>query len=46
MKKYSCEDQRIMATWALDCAKRVLPLFEAVAPDDARPKHAIEVGRE
>jgi hypothetical protein len=46
MKKYSREDQRIMATWALDCAERVLPLFDAAAPDDARPRHAIEVGRE
>jgi hypothetical protein len=45
MKKYSREDQRIMATWALDCAERVLPLFEAVAPSDARPRDAIEAGR-
>ena len=46
MKKYSREDQRLLTIWALDCAERVLPRFEAAAPDDSRPRHAIEVGRE
>lgn len=45
MKQYSRTDQWIMATWALDCAERVLPLFEAAAPGDRRPRDAIEAGR-
>ncbi len=36
---------RLLAIWATDCAEHVLPLFEAVRPDDARPRHAIELGR-
>lgn len=31
-------DRRLVAAWAADCAERVLPLFEAVAPDDDRPR--------
>lgn len=46
VKKYSREDQRFLTIWGLDCAERVLPLFEAAAPDDPRPRHAIQVGRE
>jgi len=46
MKKYSKEDQRIMATWALDCAYRVIPIFEAIYPKDDRPSKAIKAGRE
>lgn len=45
-KKYSKEDQTLMATWSLDCAERVLPYFEAAAPSDDRPRRAIEIGRE
>lgn len=45
MKKFSKADQRLMATWALDCAERVLPLFEQVSPQDDRPRKAIETGR-
>jgi len=37
MKKYSRDDQRTMARWALDCAERVLPIFEVVRPGDVRP---------
>ena len=39
------EHHRLLATWALDCAEHVLPLFEAGRPDDRRPHQAIEVGR-
>lgn len=46
MKKYSRDDQRTMARWALDCAERVLPMFEVVRPGDARPRRAIETGLE
>lgn len=45
MKKYSREDQRLLAAWAADCAGRVLPLFEAACPEDDRPRRAIETCR-
>lgn len=35
-------DHRLLALWAADCAEHVLPLFEAVRPDDPRPRAAIE----
>lgn len=35
-------DHRLLALWAADCAEHVLPLFEAVRPDDRRPRRAIE----
>jgi hypothetical protein len=34
-------DRRIVAGWAADCVQRVLLLFEAEAPGDARPRDAI-----
>ncbi|WP_331766212.1 putative immunity protein [Embleya sp. NBC_00896] len=36
------EDRRFLGLWAADCAERVLPLFEAKAPPDTRPREAIE----
>src|SRR5512141_1980175 len=38
----SDEDRRRVGIWAADCAERVLPLFEAKAASDARPREAIE----
>jgi hypothetical protein len=38
-------DHHLLATWAADCAEHVLPLFEAVRPEDERPRHAIELAR-
>ena len=38
-------DHRLLALWAAACAEHVLPLFEAVQPDDARPREAIEMAR-
>ena len=35
----------MMATWAADCAERVLPLFEKAFPKDDRPRKAIEACR-
>jgi hypothetical protein len=35
-------DRRLVGLWAADCAERVLPLFEAKAPSDTRPREAIE----
>lgn len=36
------EDRRVLAVWAADCAARVLPIFEAAAPLDTRPRDAID----
>ncbi|WP_327736165.1 hypothetical protein OG749_22605 [Streptomyces nojiriensis] len=38
----SGEDRRQLGLWAADCAERALPLFEAKASADARPREAIE----
>ena len=38
-------DHHLLALWAATCAEHVLPLFEAVRPDDPRPRAAIEAGR-
>lgn len=35
-------DQKTLARWATECAKRLLPYFENQFPDDSRPKKAIE----
>lgn len=35
-------DRRVVALWAADCAARVLPLFEAEAPDDGRAGDGID----
>jgi hypothetical protein len=45
MKKYEQEAHKLMATWAADCAERVLPFFEKVYPQDDRPCRAIEACR-
>jgi hypothetical protein len=45
MKKYDKQDQTLMATWAADCAERVLPFFEKAYPKDDRPRKAIEACR-
>ena len=42
MKKYDRQDQRSLATFAADCAERVLPFFENAYPGDDRPRKAIE----
>ncbi|MEX0781079.1 MAG: putative immunity protein [Dehalococcoidia bacterium] len=39
-------EQRLLATWAADCAERVLPCFERKFPADDRPRRAIEACRE
>ena len=35
-------DQKILAVWAIDCAKRVLPYFEKKFPKDKRPRLALK----
>jgi hypothetical protein len=39
------EERREIARWAAEAAEHALPLFEAVAPGDRRPREAIEVAR-
>lgn len=36
------EDRQVLAVWAADCAERTLPLFEAQAPTDTRPRAALD----
>ena len=38
-------DRRTVAGWAAECAEHVLGLFESEAPDDLRPREAIERAR-
>ena len=45
MKKYSKQDQRLLAIWAVDCAERALPFFEKEYPRDDRPRKALETCR-
>jgi hypothetical protein len=44
-KRYSQEDQKALATWAVECAERVLPYFEKERPQDDRPRTALDVCR-
>jgi hypothetical protein len=39
------EDHHALALWAAECAEHVLPLFEDVRTDDARPRKAIAAAR-
>jgi hypothetical protein len=39
------EDHHRLALWAADCAEHVLAVFEAVRPDDRRPREAIAAAR-
>ena len=39
------KDHRLLASWAADCAERVLPIFERASPNDDRPRRAIHLGR-
>ncbi len=41
----SDEDRRLLGLWAADCAERALPLFEAKAAQDARPREALDALR-
>lgn len=38
-------ERRVVAAWAADCAERVLPMFEAEAPDDDRARDGIDRAR-
>jgi hypothetical protein len=39
------QNHRTLAAWAIDCAPRVLAIFEARRPDDARPREALRAAR-
>jgi hypothetical protein len=39
------DDRRVVAVWAATCAEKALPLFEAQAAGDTRPRDAIEGAR-
>lgn len=39
------DDRRLVASWAADCAERVLVIFEDAAPDDPRVRAAIDQAR-
>lgn len=40
------EDHRMLASWAVACASRVVPLFELSQPHDARPREALLVAEQ
>jgi hypothetical protein len=42
----SLDELRSLSLWTADCAEQALPVYEAVAPDDHRPRDAIAVVRE
>ncbi|MCR6689993.1 putative immunity protein [Cellulomonas sp.] len=39
------DDRRTVVRFAVDCAQRILPTFEAVAPQDPRPRDALAAAR-
>jgi len=41
-ESHTKEDHKVLARWAIDCTKRVLPLFEEKYPQEKRPQQAIE----
>ncbi|MFL1429773.1 MULTISPECIES: putative immunity protein [unclassified Nocardiopsis] len=41
----SDDERRLLTRWAVACAERALPLFEAGAPGDARPRETVEAAR-
>ncbi len=45
MKKFSKQDQKLLAVWAITCAERVLPLFEKIKLKDKRPRNALQICR-
>lgn len=45
-ERLSDDDRRTITGWCADCAERVLPIFERVAPSDARPREAIQAARD
>jgi hypothetical protein len=44
-ERFDKNEQSLLALWAAECAKRVLPLFERARPKDDRPRKALKAGR-
>jgi hypothetical protein len=40
--QFTEQEHRLLAVWAADCAEHVLPYFEAIYPEDDRPRKAIQ----
>lgn len=45
LSKFQLLDERIARQFAVDCAERVLPIYETRYPNDNRPRIAIEAAR-
>ena len=43
--QHNTKQHKAIASWAADCAERVLPLFESAKPGDSRVKAAISAAR-
>lgn len=43
--QHNTKQHKAIASWAADCAERVLPLFQDAKPGDSRPKAAISAAR-
>ena len=43
--QHNTKQHKAIASWAADCAERVLPLFEKAKPGDSRAKAAISAAR-
>lgn len=43
--QFTEQEHRLLAAWASDCAEHVLAYFEAIYPQDDRPRKAIEAAR-
>ncbi len=39
------QKHRTLVLWAIDCAQRILPIFENRVPDDPRPRLAVHAAR-
>jgi hypothetical protein len=44
-RQFTEQEHRLLAVWAADCAEHVLAYFEAIHPQDDRPRKAIEAAR-
>ena len=44
-ERFDRRDQNLLAVWAADCARRVVPIFERAYPEDRRPRQVLEACR-
>jgi hypothetical protein len=45
VRQFTEQEHRLLAVWAADCAEHVLAYFEAIHPQDDRPRKAIQAAR-